>query len=69
MRFLCEASGLIVPPNADGRGTCPLCQTSWHSLTVVKKALRGHTRWRRDADPQLIAIVQIQVAAQAVRSH
>lgn len=68
MRFQCEASGLIVVPNADGRGTCPLCLTSWHSLTVVKHALRYHTRWRRDADPQLIKIVQLQLAAQAVRS-
>lgn len=67
MKFPCEAAGLIVVPNADGRGTCPLCLTTWHCLTTTKKALRPHTRWRREADPQLIAVVRAQVAAQGVR--
>ena len=30
---VCEASGVHVTRNADGRATCPLCGDDWHVLT------------------------------------
>lgn len=43
MRNRCEASGLRVRRNSDGRATCPLCGDDWHCLTAAGK-LREHGR-------------------------
>lgn len=43
----CEASGRWAPANADGRATCPLCESTWHVRTKDGR-LRAHVRkWPR----------------------
>lgn len=43
----CEASGLWAPANADGRATCPLCESTWHCRNK-DGTLRAHVRaWPR----------------------
>jgi hypothetical protein len=59
----CEASGLIVERNADGRATCPLCLTDWNCVTGPGR-LRPHRRWRTDATADEIAAVFARKAAQ-----
>jgi hypothetical protein len=55
MRDRCEASGLRVRVNADGRGTCPLCEDDWHVLTKDGR-LAPHTRRRnREWTPEQVS--------------
>lgn len=50
----CEATGLKVKANADGRATCPLCGDDWHTVTRTGR-LAFHTRSaHRDLTPQEI---------------
>ena len=46
-RATCEASGFWAPANADGRATCPLCESTWH-VRNKDGTLRAHARaWPR----------------------
>jgi hypothetical protein len=55
MRDRCEASGMRVRVNDDGRGSCPLCEDDWHVLTKDGR-LTLHRRYRnRDWTEEQIA--------------
>ena len=56
MHDRCEASGLRVKPNADGRGHCPLCGDDWHALTT-SNALAPHTRTHAASNDQVVAVL------------
>lgn len=67
MRNRCEASGLKVKANADGRATCPLCGDAWHVVTAAGK-LRPHARIsHRDLSPEEIERILEQAAREAER--
>jgi hypothetical protein len=66
MRDRCEASGLRVKPNADGRGHCPLCGDDWHCLTQDHRLIL-HQRVH-DATPAQVAFLQgVLISQQHVR--
>ena len=57
MRDRCEASGLRVKPNVDGRAHCPLCGDDWHCLTKYGR-LRQHQRIHAATAEQLAMVAR-----------
>lgn len=58
----CEASGLRVRRNADGRATCPLCGDDWHCLGKDGR-MRPHQRTKRElTDDEIAALLKPHLA-------